>query len=141
MSTITINDVRDAVVGALVDSFPTIKVSDEEIKQGLGPRRFYVKLLDADQQALVGNRYRREHSFDVHYFGPNNAELNDVAEQLYDVLELMPTPGGDLRGIRMRHETVDEVLHFFFIVQFRIARQPSSGPMMQTLIEEVDLIG
>ncbi|MFC3802710.1 DUF6838 family protein [Cohnella sp. GCM10012308] len=138
---ITINDIRDAVVGALADSFPGIKVSDEEIKQGLGQRRFYVKLLDAAQLAEVGSRYRREHSFDVHYFGPDNAELNDVAERLYDVLEMMPTPGGDLRGIRMRHETVDGVLHFFFVVQFRVARQPTSGPTMQTLIEEVDLIG
>lgn len=138
---ITINDVRDAVVGALADSFPGIKVSDEEIKQGLGQRRFYVKLLDADQQAQVGNRYQRDHAFDVHYFGPNNAELHGVAEQLYDVLELIPTSGRYLRGIRMRHEIVDSILHFFFTVQFRVARLAAAEPTMQTLIEEVDFIG
>lgn len=138
---ITINNVRDAVVGALADSFPGIKVSDEEIKQGLGTRRFYVKLLGADQQTQIGSRYWREHLFDVHYFGPDNANLHDVAERLYDVLELIPTEGRAMRGIRMRHETVDGVLHFFLTVQFRVARQLESGPKMHTLIEEVDLFG
>jgi hypothetical protein len=126
---VTVNDVRDGLIAKLVQLFPGSKVTGEEIKQGLGQGRFFVKLLTASQTGEIGRRSRRAHSLDVRYFGKSNEEMHDVAEALYAGLKLITLPSGDtVRGTSMRHEIVDEVLHFFvdFNIHVLQAKEPET---------------
>lgn len=136
---ITVNDVRDGVIGKLDELYPDVKVTGEEIQQGLGSRRFFVKILTAGHTKELGRRYRRVHSFDVHYFGPTNEELHSRAETLYGGLEYITVPGGITRGTRMRHEIVNEVLHFFVDYDFRVIQEKSAGTKMRTLKQEANV--
>jgi hypothetical protein len=138
---ITINDVRDGVIGALSSLFPAAKIYGEEIKQGFTPRSFFVKVMNAGQDREVGQRYKRMHAFDVHYFADIhdqdlNEELHAVAEQLYGGLERVSVPGGTCRGTGMSHEIVDRTLHFFVQYNFHVIRQQAAGIKMQTLEQE-----
>ncbi|EHQ88284.1 phage tail terminator family protein [Desulfosporosinus youngiae] len=133
---ITVNLVRDSVMSALDQHFPEIKVHGEEIRQGFKKPCFFVKLFPASQDQLLGRRYQRSHSFDIHYFDGSNEDLHDMAEQLYDKMELISADGGPIRGTGMRHEVVDGVLHFFVNYNFHVQRSVEPDPLMQTMEQE-----
>lgn len=131
--TITINDVRNGVFIALKVCFPDFKRYGEEIKQGLTSPCFFVRLLSAQQDREVGRRYKRFHSFDVHYFAKNNEDAHGVAERLYGCMEYISVGGGICRGHRMRHEIVDGVLHFFVDFDFHVMRSVDPEPPMNRM--------
>ncbi|PYI57024.1 phage tail terminator family protein [Paenibacillus flagellatus] len=134
-----INDVRNGVVGALADAFPASKIHDEEIRQGLRLRDFFVKLLTADQTREVGRRYMRTHSFDVHFFADTYEECHAVASTLYDIMEYITVAGGKVRGTRMNHEIVEDVLHFYVDYDFHIMRPAPSNPLMGQMEQEASV--
>lgn len=136
---ITVNDVRDGVIAALKEQFPNVNRYGEEIKQGLPAPAFFVKLLDAAHDREFGRRYRRSHTFDIHYFSDTNATMHGVAEQLYDCMEYITIGAGQSRGQRMRHEIVDGVLHFFVDFDFHVVRPAAPTPTMQNLTQEGNL--
>jgi hypothetical protein len=135
MSQVTINDVRYAVHAALDTAFPDIPIMGEEIKQGLTPPCFFVRLLEPTHTQELGRRYARVHPFDVHYFAPNrqNDDMYDMAEQLTTVLQQIEVAGRPIRGTGMRFEIVDEVLHFFVEYNFHVWAPKPEDPAMQTL--------
>lgn len=138
MSIVTINDVRHAVMAALNRQFPTIKIYGEEIVQGFEAPAFFVKLLSAVQTQELGPRYMRMHSFDVHYFSldDKNEDAHDIAEKLYEVLEVIEYNGVQYRGTNMNHEIVDRVLHFFVDYNVHVRRVAPEAPMMQNMEQE-----
>lgn len=136
-TTITVEDVRRAVMAALFARFPGIKIYGEPIAQGFEEPCFYVKLLEASHEKAVGRRYVRTHSFDVHYFDATNAALHARAEELYDCLEHITTQAGALlRGRGMSHEIVDGVLHFFVQYDVHVMRERPAAPLMRQLEQE-----
>ncbi len=145
MGAITFNLVRDSVISALDQNFPSIVIYGEEIKQGLEEPCFFVKLFPASQEQLLGRRYQRNHSFDIHYYPVEaeegeeqrqNEDMHEMAERLYDKMELVPVLGGLMRGVKMRHEIVDGVLHFFVDYNFQVVREAEPDPTMQTMEQE-----
>src|SRR5690606_23225390 len=138
MSVVTINDIRTAVFHQLAERFPDIKRYGEEIRQGFEEPCFFVKLLNASQTKELHPRYMRTHSFDIHYFPRNgeNADAHDMAEQLYDALEMIEYNGAKYRGIGMNHEIVDGVLHFFVDYNFRVRRVTPDEPKMGDIEQE-----
>lgn len=138
MTTVTINDIRTAVFHRLAEKFPDIKRYGEEIRQGFEEPCFFVKLLNASQTQELDIRYMRTHSFDIHYFPVDNSnnEAHDMAEQLYDTLELIEFNGALYRGINMNHEIVDGVLHFFVDYDFRVRRIVPDEPKMGDIEQE-----
>lgn len=140
MPVVTINDIRSAVFRKLAERFPDIKRFGEEIKQGFQAPCFFVKLFPVEHTRELDRRYFRVHSFDIHYFPASeysNEEMHNVAEQLYDALEYITVSDIPCRGIRMRHEIVDEVLHFFVEYNFHVWTPRPDDPVMQTLnVEE-----
>lgn len=138
MSIVTINDVRRAVMAALNRQFPTLKIYGEEIAQGFEAPAFFVKLLSASHTKELGPRYMRTHSFDVHYFplDDKNEDAHDMAEKLYEVLEVIEYNGVQYRGTNMNHEIVDRVLHFFVDYNVHVRRVVPDVPKMQTLEQE-----
>lgn len=133
---ITVNLVRDSIISALDQHFPEVKIYGEEIKQGFKEPCFFVKLFPVSQDQLLGRRYQRSHSFDIHYFAESNEELHDMAEQLYDKMELISLGGSFIRSTGMRHEIVDGVLHFFVDYNFHLQRSVDPDPLMQSMEQE-----
>src|SRR5690606_32894707 len=138
MSVVTINDIRTAVFHQLAERFPDIKRYGEEIRQGFEEPCFFVKLLNASQTQELNTRYMRTHSFDIHYFPQDNSneEAHDMAEKLYDVMELIEYDGVLYQGREMNHEIVDGVLHFFVDYNFRVKRIVPDVPAMGSLEQE-----
>ncbi|MBY9078304.1 hypothetical protein KIH86_17660 [Paenibacillus sp. HN-1] len=132
-------DVRNAVTTALDTAFPAIPIRGEEIKQNLITPCFFVRLLEAEQSREVNLRYRRVHSFDIHYFPTDspamNEEMQTIAERLYDVMEYVSSAAGGCRGTGMRHETQDGVLHFFVQYNFHVFRELTAEVKMQRMTE------
>lgn len=112
---VTINDIRYAVFDALDTAFPEIPVTGEEIQQNLEPPCFFVKLIEPSHTQELGRRYMRYHPFDIHYFAENrtNEDMYDMAERLTKELRYICVAGRSVRGMRMRHQILDQVLHFF----------------------------
>lgn len=117
----------------------------EEIKQGLDPPCFFVKLFPVAQERQQGRRYIRQHTFDIHYFprgfdtggvSTANEEMHQLSDTLYGVMEYIDC-NGLIRGTGMRHEIVDGVLHFFVSYDFHLLRQrPTSTPMQHMDMKE-----
>lgn len=138
---ITVNSVLDSVIAALNQNFPNISTYSEESEQGLEEPYFYVKMFPVAQKQLLGQRYQRNHSFDIHYFAGSNEALHDMAEQLYDKLELISVADSLVRGSGMRHEIVDGVLHWFVAYNFQVRRSVEPDPLMQSMKQEGYLHG
>ena len=84
--------------------------------QGLNEPCFFISVLQPSQTNFLGQRYFREHPFDVHYFpktSGDNVELQTMGSELFDALEYITLLNGDLvHGTSMNYEVVDGVLHF-----------------------------
>lgn len=131
---VTINDVRYAVHTALDAAFPDIRIHGEEIKQGLNPPCFFVRLLQPAHTQELDRRYMRYHPFVVRYFpAAGNAEMYDMAEQLTAALQQIDVAGRPVRGVGMRFEIVDGVLHFFVDYDFHVWQPRPDDPAMASL--------
>lgn len=137
MQPVTFLDVRTGVLKALAQAFPNIDRFGEEIKEGLTPPCFFVKILEPTHTQELGRRYAREIPVDVHYFDETNKDRITMAEQLTSILETIQVNENPIRGINVSWEIVDEVLHFFITYRMQVWKQKPSYPSMQTLdIEE-----
>lgn len=89
---------------------------DTDVVQGLKEPCFFIAILNPSQTKLIGQRYFREHPFDVQFFptkSGDNVELQEVASELFLSLEYITLLNGDLvHGTSMNYENVDGVLHF-----------------------------
>lgn len=111
-----VNHIRESIVVALDKHFPSAKIYGEEIQQGFQEPCFFIKILNPAQRQIMGSRYFREHPFDIHYFPSkegDNEEMNDVANQLFRILEYIVFDGDSVRGTDVHYEIIDRVLHFF----------------------------
>lgn len=132
---VTINDVRYAVHAALDAAFPDVEIMGEEIKQGLNPPCFFVRFLQPAHDQELGRRYIRYHPIVVRYYAVDraNAAMYDMAEQLTSVLQQITVAGRPVRGISMRFEIVDEILHFFVEYNFHVWAPKPDEAAMETL--------
>jgi len=132
---VTINDVRHAVIAALEDAFPDIPVGGAEIKRNLAPPCFCVELLEASHTQELGRRFVRSLPFDVQYFAanPDSEALYDVAEQLTGLLQWIEAGGRMTRGMGIRFQVVEDVLHFYVEYQVHVWAPQPEVPAMQTL--------
>lgn len=139
MVEVTINSIRDGVILALSNLFPTIDIYGEEIKQGFEAPCFFVKLLTVAQDKEIDRRYKRSYAFDIHFFPAGhdyNREALEMAETLYDKLRSVVINGSRYRGTSMNHEIVDGTLHFFIDFNFHVYEPKESIPKMKTLDQE-----
>lgn len=94
-----------------------VRIYSENVTQGLTTPCFFIATLNVSQNPMLGKRAYRKNFFDVHYFpavSNSKGECETVASDLYDVLENITLIDTDiLRGINMRHEIQEGVLHFF----------------------------
>lgn len=112
-------------------------VYDDHTKQDLKGPCFYIKQIVSNEDQLIGSRYLRRYSLDVHYFPESenapNAEIHGVQEALYELLEYVSMGTDLVRGKGMRHEIQAGVMHFFVSYDLTIIKQKPADDPMETL--------
>ncbi|MCQ2017286.1 phage tail terminator family protein [Clostridium butyricum] len=109
----------------------------ESIEQGFDEPCFSIISLKPISTNLVGNRYKREYSFDIQYFPENeqsNNEINEVMERLFTSLEYIRVDGNLVKGTNINGETVDNMLHFFINFNMIIKKETEIIDRMESLI-------
>lgn len=132
-----INSIKSGIAKKLDDTFVGVPIFTDEIKQGLTEPCFFIKTVSSGQDPLLGRRFMRRQSFDVHYFPPKseseNSSISNVLEHLYEVLEFIYSDGSLLRGTGMNHEQVDGVLHFIVNYNLPVLRDETPQELMENL--------
>lgn len=133
-----VNDLIDGISVKLNQVFGVgYRIYSENVQQGLKEPCFFIAILNPSQTQIIGNRYFRQHPFDIHYFPVkqgNNKEIQDVAYKLLDALEYIPLLNGELvRGTEMHYEQVDDVLHFFVQYNMYVNKVIVPADDMQTI--------
>jgi hypothetical protein len=123
---------------------PSYPKYDEQIKQGFTEPCFFVQQIDGSQQREVGRRYRRMLLFNTMFFPDPDSLIEKsvcqaMAERLYEKLEYIVWDGITYRGLRLRHEVIDDVLHFFMSFDIHLLRERPVAPKMQTIEQEEHL--
>jgi hypothetical protein len=113
-----VNEIKDGISIKLNQVFgDDYRIYSKKVKQGLKEPCFFIAVLNPSQKQLIGNRYFREHFFDIHYFPSakdDDDELDEMGSNLFTDLEYITLVNGDLiRGTKMSYEKIDGVLHFF----------------------------
>ncbi|KAA1180691.1 DUF6838 family protein [Paenibacillus sp. B2(2019)] len=131
-------DIKNALIKKLSLFTPEYPVYDEAVEQGMKQPCFFVLRIEGGQNREINRRYRRLNSFDVHYFPHKDAsapreECELMAERLYSELEYVTGAEGGYRGIGMRDEIVDGVLHFFIQYNYHVVRTKATDVKMQTM--------
>ena len=134
-----VDDIKSAISIKLNQIYgDNYEIYTKDVKQGLNPPCFFIKILNSSRRQLIGNRYYLEVSVDVHYFPSvrgNNDELDEVGTGLFNDLEYITMLNGDqIRGTNMSYEKENGVLHFFvtyrMIVKKDIPAEESMGEII-----------
>lgn len=135
-----INDLSIGVSQILDDEFPNIKIHDEKIKQGFEELCFFIKVLNSGQNKEINKRYKKNVSFDIHYFSDKddiNSDCNDMADKLYEVLEYVTVSNSIYRASGMNHQVIDDVLHFMLKFDYHVIKESQAYPKMNALTKGV----
>jgi hypothetical protein len=134
-----IDEIRKAILRK-INTFrdKDTKIYSETIEQGFQEPCFFVKEVNTSHERELGNRYKRDHLYDIHYFpNPNsptkNADMRAMAEVLYEQMEYIEVAGRLLMGFDMKHEIVDGVLHFFVRYSMIVYKETEPIPLMENL--------
>lgn len=137
-----IDDLKIGINQSLDKEFPNITIYGEEIEQGFEEPCFFVKILSSLQDKELNIRYKKNISFDVHYFSDKedkNSDYNNMADKLYEVLEYVTVGNSLYRANKMKHEVIDGVLHFMLQFDYHVLKQIEEAPKMNKLAQEVGL--
>ncbi len=145
-----ITDIKKAIAKALNIEFNSdvedaYRIYTEDISQDLIEPCFSIVNLITINQPLLLNRYMRRYNFDIHYF-PKDAhkaksECDEIAERLFLCLEFINFVDNTYRGIKMRYEVVEGVLHFFVSYNVIVRKELEQMKKMETVKANVGLKG
>lgn len=109
-----INDIVKGIGKAIRDEFESdYNIHTEEVKQGLKEPCFFIYVLNPQYEQVLGKRYLISCNCMVQYITEGGREeCNNVAERLFDCLELIIVSGDIVRGTNMSYEVVDGILNF-----------------------------
>lgn len=133
-----VNEITTAISQRLNDVFnQAYEVHIDKLPQGFKEPCFFILTLQANQKQIVGDRYFRAHSFDIHYYpqvieSPAR-ELNEVADRLWMTLEYINLVDGPICGTDMRCTIEDDVLHFFVNYNSFMLKQRDPSSRMRSL--------
>ena len=113
-----VNEIIDGLSVTLSEAFNGVTIYSESILQGFNEPCFFILNLTSEETRLLGNRAKRNMSFDIHYFPESKTapkeECHRVAETLYPLLrQITLLDGSKLLGLGLNYEVVDGVLHFY----------------------------
>ena len=121
-----INDFKIGINQVLDVIFPNVTIYGEKVKQGFEEPCFFIKILSSGQDKELNRIYKRNISFDIHYFSDAadiNSDCLDMADSLYEALEYVPLGNSLYRTNEMKHEVVDGVLHFLLQFNYKVIKE------------------
>jgi hypothetical protein len=137
-----VEELKVGVNQALDAAFTSFNIYGEGIKQDFQEPCFFVKILSSSQDKEIHRRYKRNLSFDIHYFSDKediNSDCNNVADTLFEVLEYVTVGNNLYRSSNLNSEVVDGVLHFFLQFNYHVLKQIEAAVKMNKLTQEVGL--
>lgn len=143
MTKITIDDIRKGIMKK-INTFrdkATTEIYSEEIPQNFKEPCFFITEIRTSQTRELGNRYKRGHLYDIHYFpSPNsnskNQEMRDIAELMYEYMEFIEIHNRLAMGHDLNHKIVDGVLHFFVTYPLALYKEVPEIPTMENLYQK-----
>lgn len=112
-----INKIIDGISSAINAEFgDKYEIYTESVEQGLKEPCFSILCLNPTIEQFIGQRYYRTNQFCIHYFPESSEkqhECNEVAEKLFECMEIITVDGDLIRGNAIHSEISDEVLSFF----------------------------
>jgi hypothetical protein len=129
-----INSIIEAISIALNAEFgDDYTTYTEEQEQGLKEPCFFISTLEPTRNLFRDRRYFRRQQFCIQFFPADRdraqAECNDTAERLEECLETITVDGDLMRGDKMNHKIVDDVLNFFVNYDCFVIKKYDSEPM------------
>jgi len=130
----------ESIIGyAVGTAFTNHTIYTEQVPQSLDRPCFFILPLEINHEQELGNRYKREYSLVVHYFGDgSNAEIATVANQLTAVLADMSYNGDRIFGRKMKYHVEDGVLIFEVTVNRILAKTETAPPTMGEITIEME---
>lgn len=133
--TVTANSVREDLIGLLAHHFPHLHVVGESSQGTVNPKSMLLELKMMSQTAMLGGYSSRTHTFGITYpvtadTAAGIAELHDLAEDLYELLEQVEIDGTRYRMSDLKHEVRDGKLHFAMQLVMRVKRVEPQAPRM-----------
>lgn len=143
-----VNQIYTAIAKKLEELFDEPLIYFDPLPQTFNGPCFWVRLLKAEQNQLLYNRYKVNLDFDIMMYPSNDeefteelnsvcTELNGVGTELLHGIEYIVTEDGNyLRGTNISYEVQDGVLHFFIsYILFTIVPY-DRGVKMNKLIQQ-----
>ena len=136
-----VNQIYTAIAKKLEELFDEPLIFFDQLPQTFNGPCFWVRLLKAEQNQLLYNRYKVTLDFDIMMYPSNDEEfieeLNSAGADLLHGIEYIVTEDGNyLRGTNIGYEVQDGVLHFFIsYILFTIVPY-DRGVKMNKLIQQ-----
>lgn len=137
-----ITGISQALDAEFNDNGNEYTIYTELVEQDLEEPCFSIFSLEPSSKQIIGNRYKRQYPFDIHYFPDSklvdgistlNNEINEVTERLFTALEYISIDSGLIRGTKMNAETIDNVLHFFINYNIIVTKDIEKEDPMENL--------
>ena len=131
-----INDIITGISKKLYSTFgENYSVYVENVEQYLQKPCFCITHISTNQQRISKQRYISRNLFDILFFASEDEQkkqMYDIADTMLEELEYIDAPiNGLLHGTEMRHEIIDDVLHFFVNYNLVLLKTESTDNKME----------
>ena len=125
-----VNSVRQAIVDKLLGLYPVNKVYTDDIPQNFKKPSFIIYLIDQNYGKRMNIKFKSLLSFDVAYYSNKGvteikSDCQNMQLALFRAFDLM----GTYRVLNKNAETVDNVLHFTFDINYSEMKVEIGTPM------------
>lgn len=114
-----------------------MKIYTEQILQGMIKPCFFIYEYDKSHTKQLGNMYKENHSFSINYIldesNTHNERLRDIAEQLFEILELVKHEEITFNSINMNYKIDDNILIFLFDINTKVIKKQERVTKQQKL--------
>lgn len=125
----------DGVCERLYELFPGVKIYTEHVEQGFEIPSFFVQCIDPENRRYRDTRWHGSALVTVQYFAADadrNAEMNNIADELFTGLEVIETAEGPVRGILQATHIEDGVLTYPVMYRY-FQHRPEDYELMETM--------
>ncbi len=127
----TIQNIIDGVADALSTLNKTMYVN--EVKQGYQNGDILIHVVDASIQPMMTLRYRGSVQIDVIQFNDVKTDAYAMGQQIIDLLEVISTDDGMIRGSNYSYNYTDGALHVLATYDVSVQRPETPETKMHTL--------
>ena len=129
----TTQDLINGMATAIINGAGKDGVYEDEVKQGLSDGDILINLVNVTLDQLLTHLYRGTFTFDVVYFDPSKEKAYDMGGTLLNLLHLVDTDDGKVRGQNMSYRYIEDALHMYVTYIVRLREPVEKGPLMKHL--------